>query len=320
MQPRNALEARTPARGVLECRLHEPAADAVRLPRLADDRARAARRRRLPAAARARRIDAAFGRPRAILGGLGAHAGARAGARWPAPRHETIHDFGGFDPRLYALRYDAPGAPALADRACRRCWPSAGIAGPPRRSRRARPRHLDAAAATPTRRPTSRCCRWRGRRTGAPAQLFALGRALAPLADEGVLVAGQRQHHAQPAPRLRRRRPARRRRRRAGDTRERGLPRLVRRARARRPTGTALFDYRAQRAARGADAPERRAPAAVLRRRRRGRRGAGGAAAARQPRATATWEWMATRSGRRRALLARALQAPADPAAARDLG
>lgn len=27
---------------------------------------------------------------------------------------ETIHDFGGFDPSLYAMRYDAPGEPALA--------------------------------------------------------------------------------------------------------------------------------------------------------------------------------------------------------------
>ena len=33
-----------------------------------------------------------------------------------APRHEAVHDFGGFDPRLYAMRYDAPGAPELAAR------------------------------------------------------------------------------------------------------------------------------------------------------------------------------------------------------------
>jgi 4,5-DOPA dioxygenase extradiol len=31
-----------------------------------------------------------------------------------SPRPPTIHDFGGFDPKLYTLRYPAPGDPALA--------------------------------------------------------------------------------------------------------------------------------------------------------------------------------------------------------------
>jgi 4,5-DOPA dioxygenase extradiol len=33
-----------------------------------------------------------------------------------APRHAAIYDFGGFDPKLSTLRYDAPGAPQLAPR------------------------------------------------------------------------------------------------------------------------------------------------------------------------------------------------------------
>ena len=45
-------------------------------------------------------------------------------AHWEADRPtvslsgkpETIHDFSGFSPKLYSMRYPAPGAPALAER------------------------------------------------------------------------------------------------------------------------------------------------------------------------------------------------------------
>ena len=60
-------------------------------------------------------IDAVFGRPRAILA-VSAHTTARRPVLLAAPRHETVHDFGGFPEALYRLRYDAPGAPALARR------------------------------------------------------------------------------------------------------------------------------------------------------------------------------------------------------------
>ena len=60
-------------------------------------------------------IDRGFGRPKAILA-ISAHTSARAPVLLAAPRHETIHDFGGFDPKLFTLRYDAPGAPELASR------------------------------------------------------------------------------------------------------------------------------------------------------------------------------------------------------------
>ncbi|TMH08477.1 MAG: dioxygenase [Betaproteobacteria bacterium] len=59
-------------------------------------------------------IDAAFGRPRAIVA-LSAHSLTREPVLIAGARHEAVYDFGGFPDELYTLRYDAPGAPALAD-------------------------------------------------------------------------------------------------------------------------------------------------------------------------------------------------------------
>jgi 4,5-DOPA dioxygenase extradiol len=132
-------------------------------------------------------IDATFGRPEAILA-LSAHTLTREPELLAAPRHEAVYDFGGFDERLYAMRYDAPGAPQLAER----------IAG------------LLAAAGLPVHRSDEGGLDhgiWTALRYvypqadvpvlplgwspyAKPAELFALGQALAPLADEGVLVLG----------------------------------------------------------------------------------------------------------------------------------
>ncbi len=134
-----------------------------------------------------RSIDTRFGRPKAILA-ISAHTLTREPVLLGAAQHSTVHDFGGFPPALYELRYDSPGAPALAQRAAellraaqwpvhvtseggldhgiwsplRFAWPQADVPVLP----------LGFAPST------------------SPQRLFELGQALAPLADEGVLVMG----------------------------------------------------------------------------------------------------------------------------------
>lgn len=132
-------------------------------------------------------IDATFGRPRAILA-LSAHTLTREPAALATARHEAVYDFGGFDERLYAMRYDAPGAPGLADRVSELLAP-AGL--PLHRLERG---GLDHGIWTPLRYTYPDAdvpvlpLGWSP--YAAPADLFALGEALAPLAREGVLIVG----------------------------------------------------------------------------------------------------------------------------------
>ncbi|MDQ6684835.1 MAG: dioxygenase, partial [Pseudomonadota bacterium] len=130
-------------------------------------------------------FDAAFGRPKAIVT-ISAHTAARLPVVLAAARHEAIYDFGGFDPRLQTLRYDAPGAPALATRVVD-ALAAVGIA-----AQRSDEGGLDHGAWTALRflYPTADIpiVPVAFVPTDLPSQQFALGRALAPLAEAGVLI------------------------------------------------------------------------------------------------------------------------------------
>ena len=132
-------------------------------------------------------IDAAFGRPKAILA-VSAHTLTREPVLLAAPRHEAIYDFGGFDPKLFTLRYDAPGAPALAARVAGLLQAAGlpvhvGEEGGLDHGIWTALRYLYPDADVPVL-PLGWPPNW------PPAQLFALGQLLAPLADEGVLIVG----------------------------------------------------------------------------------------------------------------------------------
>lgn len=128
-------------------------------------------------------LDRSRGRPRAVLA-LSAHTLAREPLLLAGPRQHAVYDFGGFDPALYTLRYDAPGAPALAAQIV-------DLLG----STRVRPvaeagldhgiwtvlRSLYPEADVPVL-PMA----WSPR--SSPAELFRLGQDLAPLAVDGVLI------------------------------------------------------------------------------------------------------------------------------------
>lgn len=130
-------------------------------------------------------ISATFGKPKAIVS-VSAHTAARRPVVLAAPRHSAVYDFGGFDPKLFTLRYDAPGDPALAARVVA-LLRSAGIAADS-----VDQGGLDHGAWTTLRYlfPAAEIAivPLAFVPTDSPALQFALGAALASLADEGVLV------------------------------------------------------------------------------------------------------------------------------------
>ncbi|MFO1426665.1 MAG: DoxX family membrane protein [Steroidobacteraceae bacterium] len=154
----------------------------VRLARRTDDRARRHAGRR--DAARPRRTARS---PRAILV-VSAHWDTPAPRVQAAERPETIHDFSGFPRALYALRYAAPGAPAVGARVLS-LLRAAGFSAEGDAQR-----GLDHGAWTPLMLMRAAAdipvLQLSLQSRLGPRHHYELGRALAPLAREGVLLLG----------------------------------------------------------------------------------------------------------------------------------
>ena len=137
--------------------------------------------------AQLRALGEALGKPKGIVV-VSPHWMTRGVQVTASPQPETIHDFGGFPQALYRLQYPAPGAPALAARAAQLLQ----MLGQPVSLHETR--GLDHGAWVPLLHmypdadvPVVQVSLPHD--SGAQ-EAFALGRALAPLAQEGVLVIG----------------------------------------------------------------------------------------------------------------------------------
>jgi 4,5-DOPA dioxygenase extradiol len=122
-------------------------------------------------------------RPRAVLV-VSAHWERPSSLACSASRPETIHDFGGFPDELYAVEYPAPGDPALAARVAA-LVPGCALTEDWGLDHGAWTvlRHMFPEAELP-------CLQLSIDRSAGLAGAFEIGRRLAPLRGEGVLVLG----------------------------------------------------------------------------------------------------------------------------------
>jgi 4,5-DOPA dioxygenase extradiol len=131
------------------------------------------------------RWAASMPRPRGVLV-VSAHWEEAPPTIGPTVRSELVYDFSGFPDAMYAMRYDAPLAPWLADRV-------EGLLARRGGSQRDEGRGLDHGAWVPLRSMYPRAdvpVVGLSLPSDQAMHLLALGRALAPLRDEGVLILG----------------------------------------------------------------------------------------------------------------------------------
>jgi 4,5-DOPA dioxygenase extradiol len=131
-----------------------------------------------------RRWGEALPRPSAILA-VSAHWEEAPLTVGTTERRDLVYDFSGFPRELYDVRYQSPGAPALAERVLALLEPR-----PVLRSERGLDHgvwtplvHLFPAADVPVLQLSMPA-------SATAAELFELGRSLAPLRDKGVLILG----------------------------------------------------------------------------------------------------------------------------------
>lgn len=136
-------------------------------------------------------LGADLPRPRAILVASAHHDASHQGGHvtvTASPAPPTIHDFGGFPDELFAMRYPAPGDPALASRVAKLlAGHGLEVAVDPDRG-------LDHGAWVPMSLiyPDADIpvVSLSIHSNASPEWHYALGQALAPLRDEGILIIG----------------------------------------------------------------------------------------------------------------------------------